>query len=170
MFHNYFKIAWRNLIRNKVSSFINIGGLAVGMAVAMLIGLWILDELSFNKYHQNYSRIVRLMERVSVNGELRTGSYMSLPVAPEIRNSYPEDFTHVVRATFADEHTLANGEEKINRTGMFMEESGPEMLTLKMVKGSRNSLKDPYSICRRWMATRPRGKSGALIKRCLSLH
>ena len=53
MFRNYFKIAWRNLVRNKVYSAINIGGLAVGMAVAMLIGLWLRDELSFNKYHQN---------------------------------------------------------------------------------------------------------------------
>ena len=57
MLKNYFKIAWRNLFRNKISSFINIGGLTVGMAVAMLIGLWIYDELSFNKYHQNYDRI-----------------------------------------------------------------------------------------------------------------
>ena len=57
MIRNYFKIAWRNLIRNKGYSAINIGGLAVGMAVAILIGLWIYDELSFNKYHKNYNGI-----------------------------------------------------------------------------------------------------------------
>jgi len=57
MIKNYFKIAWRNLIRNKGYSAINIGGLAVGMAVAILIGLWIYDELSFNKYHKNYDSI-----------------------------------------------------------------------------------------------------------------
>jgi len=50
MFKNYFKIAWRNLLRNKTSSIINIGGLATGMAVAMLIGLWVWDELTFDKY------------------------------------------------------------------------------------------------------------------------
>ena len=61
MIKNYFKIAWRNLIKNKASSFINIGGLAVGMAVAMLIGLWIWDELSFDKYHQNYDRVAIAM-------------------------------------------------------------------------------------------------------------
>jgi hypothetical protein len=63
MFKNYFKIAWRNFIKNRVSSLINVSGLAVGMAVAMLIGLWIYDELSFNKYHQNYDRIAKIMSR-----------------------------------------------------------------------------------------------------------
>ena len=49
MIKNYFKIAWRNLIKNKGYSAINIGGLAVGMAVAMLIGLWVYDELTFDQ-------------------------------------------------------------------------------------------------------------------------
>ena len=146
MIKNYFKIAWRNLIKNKVSSFINIGGLAIGMAVAILIGLWIYDELSFNKSHQNYSTIARLMEKVTVNGEARTGRYMSMPVAPELRKSYPDDFKYVVQSTFAEEHTIANGETKINRTGMFMEADGPQMLSLTMLKGTRSGLKDPYSI------------------------
>ncbi len=48
MYKNYFKIGWRNLIKNKGYSLINIGGLALGMAVAMVIGLWVFDELSFN--------------------------------------------------------------------------------------------------------------------------
>jgi putative ABC transport system permease protein len=50
MFKNYLKIAWRNLIKNKGYSAINIGGLALGMAVALIIGLWIQDELSNNSY------------------------------------------------------------------------------------------------------------------------
>ena len=106
MIKNYLKIAWRNIIKNKVSSFINIGGLTVGMAVAILIGLWIYDELSFNKSHQNYSSIVRIMERVTVNGEVKTGRYLSLPVAPEIRKLYASDFKHVVRSSFVEQHTL----------------------------------------------------------------
>ena len=54
MIKNYFKIAWRNLLKNKVYSFINIAGLATGMAVAMIIGLWIYDEVSANKHFKNY--------------------------------------------------------------------------------------------------------------------
>jgi len=63
MFKNYFKVAWRNLIRNRTSSLINVSGLAVGIAVSMLIGLWIYDELSFNKCHRNYDRIAQIMTR-----------------------------------------------------------------------------------------------------------
>ena len=72
MVKSYFTIAWRNLIKNKGYSAINIGGLAVGMAVAILIGLWIWDELSYNKYHQNYDRIVRVMQNQNFNGEIGT--------------------------------------------------------------------------------------------------
>ena len=68
MFQNYFKIGWRNLFKNKGYSFINIGGLAVGMAVAMVIGLWIHDELSFDKYHKNYDRIAQVMQHQTFNG------------------------------------------------------------------------------------------------------
>ena len=67
MYKSYFKIGWRNLIRNKGYSFINIGGLAMGMAVAMFIGLWIYDELSFNKYHENYKNIGQVLR----NGTLK---------------------------------------------------------------------------------------------------
>ena len=72
----YIKIAWRDLIKNKGASFINISGLAVGMAVAMLIGLWIWDELAFNKYHQRYDRIAQVMEHGTYNGKVvPAGSY-----------------------------------------------------------------------------------------------
>jgi putative ABC transport system permease protein len=57
----YFKIAWRNLAKSKGYSLINIGGLAVGMAIALLIGLWMYDELSFNKHHKNYEHIAQVM-------------------------------------------------------------------------------------------------------------
>ena len=60
MIRNYFKIAFRNLLKHKGYSFINIFGLATGMAVAMLIGLWVWDELSFNKNFKNYDRICLL--------------------------------------------------------------------------------------------------------------
>jgi hypothetical protein len=61
MFTNYLKIALRSLIRNKTYSLLNISGLATGMAVALLIGLWIWDELSFNTYHKKYDRIAQVM-------------------------------------------------------------------------------------------------------------
>jgi len=73
MIKNYLKVAWRNLSRNKVYSFINISGLAAGMAVAILIGLWIYDEVSYNKYHKNYDRIAQVIQNVT-----RTSKYWEM--------------------------------------------------------------------------------------------
>src|ERR1700679_58522 len=88
MIRNYLKIAWRNLRKNKAHSFINIAGLAVGMAVAILIGLWIWDELSFDKYHDNYARLAQVMENDTYNGTIQTGHTIPLPLEGELRKSY----------------------------------------------------------------------------------
>ncbi len=61
MIKNYFKTAWRNIIKNKTYSVINVLGLATGMAVAMIIGLWIYDEVSANKNFKNYDTIYQVM-------------------------------------------------------------------------------------------------------------
>ncbi|MDB5125146.1 MAG: FtsX-like permease family protein [Mucilaginibacter sp.] len=145
MIKNYLKIAWRNLIKNKVSSSINIGGLAVGMAVVMLIGLWIYDELSFDTYHKNYSRIAQVIQNVTNNGEVQTWRGMPYPLAAELRKSYGSDFKRVVMSTGSGSHILALGDKKLNKSGAFLEPQGPEMFSLKMLKGSRNALNDPSS-------------------------
>src|SRR5476651_2621014 len=95
MIRNYLKIAWRNLIKNRASSFINIGGLAVGMAVAMLIGLWIWDELRFDKYHKNYHRIAIVTQNETNNGTINTSAVIPLPLNAELRKSYGSDFKHI---------------------------------------------------------------------------
>ena len=92
MFRNYFKIAWRNLLRNKASSLINIGGLAIGMAVAIQIGLWIYDEVSFDKNFANYNRIARVIQNVTNNGEVQTWQSVPYPLAEELRRNYGSDF------------------------------------------------------------------------------
>jgi ABC-type antimicrobial peptide transport system permease subunit len=146
MIKNYFKIAWRNLVKNKTSSFINISGLAVGMAVAMLIGLWIWDELSFNKYHENYDRIAQVMQQRNMNGIINTSTAVPQPLAPELQKKYGNDFKHVVMASWTGSHILTVGDKKISHPGIFMGAEGPEMFTLKMLTGKRNGLNDPSSI------------------------
>src|ERR1700712_3856153 len=95
MLKNYLKIAWRNLLKSKISSFINICGLAVGMTVAILICLWIWDELSFNHYHQNYKRLAVAMSVETINGITTAESYSCVPLAEALRNKYPDDFKSV---------------------------------------------------------------------------
>lgn len=146
MLKNYLKVAWRNLTRNKVSSFINIGGLAVGMAVAILIGLWIWDELSFNKYHQNYDRIVQVMQKEKHLGTVNIWEHMPYRMINELKTSYQGYFKHITIATEADSYYLSQGENKIGGTGQYIEAAAPEMLTLKMLRGSWAALNDPHSV------------------------
>lgn len=146
MFKNYFKIAWRNLIKNKGYSAINIGGLAVGMAVAILIGLWIYDELSFNKYHKNYDHIAQVMQHQNFNSEIHTDKAIPYPLSTALRNSYGNDFKYIVLSSWTNPHNLSFNEKSISRSGNYMEPDAPEMLTLKMIRGSRAGLRDPSSI------------------------
>ncbi|GAB4022602.1 ABC transporter permease [Spirosoma koreense] len=146
MLRNYLKIALRNLARNRVYSFINIGGLAVGMAVAMLIGLWIYDELSFDRYFQHYDRIAKVMQNGSFNGEVYHGEYNPAPMGPELRTVYGDNFTQVVMSSWTGDHILAYGEKKFTKTGNYLSAGAPDMLTLNMLSGTRAGLKDQNSI------------------------
>ncbi len=146
MIRNYLKIAWRSLFKNKAHSFINITGLSVGMAVAILIGLWIWDELSYDKYHENYDSIVQVMQHQTFNGDIGTQQSIPIPLGYKLRQDYKGDFKYAVLSTFADQFVIASGDKKLSQTGYFMQPEAPQMLTLKMLKGSRNGLKDPSSI------------------------
>ena len=146
MIKNYFKIAWRNLVKNKASSFINIGGLAVGMAVVMLIGLWIYDEISFDRYHKNYNRIAQVIQNVTNNGEVQTWFSEPYPLAAELRKNYGSDFKSVVMSTGINGHIIALGDKKLTKNGAYMEAGGPDLFSLKMLKGDKNALKDPTSM------------------------
>lgn len=146
MFQSYFRIGYRNLLRNKGYSFINIGGLAMGMAVALLIGLWVYDELSFDRYHENHARIARVVRTGRLNGNVMPTPYLPFPLGDELRASYGSNFKHVVRVWPANDHMLAFGEKKLTRKGVFMEAGGPAMFTLRMLKGNWSALKDQHSI------------------------
>src|SRR5215217_3572145 len=145
MLKNYLTIAWRNLVKNKVYSFINILGLATGMAVAFLIGLWIWDELSFDKYHRNYSRLAQVMTTQTFNGQTGTGQAVSIPLGIELRTKHRDDFKYVTLASWNFGHILGVGDKKISQAGMWVQPEFPVMLGLKMLKGTRNELKDPSS-------------------------
>ncbi|MGB3780975.1 MAG: permease prefix domain 2-containing transporter, partial [Tunicatimonas sp.] len=122
MYRSYFKIGWRNLFKHKGYSLISIGGLAVGMTVAILIGLWVYDELSFNKYHKNYDRLAWVMQNQTFGEEgIQTWTSQAKQLAPELRNNYGSHFEHVIMASFPQDRTLRIGEKALAKTGLFME-------------------------------------------------
>jgi len=90
MFKNYLKIAFRNIIRHKGFSFINIAGLAVGLAVCFLILLWVQDELEYDRSHENYDRIHRILVNVNTNGEEFNVAVTAAAMAPNIIDDVPE--------------------------------------------------------------------------------
>jgi putative ABC transport system permease protein len=146
MIRSYFKIAWRNLLKNKIYSLINIGGLAVGMGVAILIALWVYDELSYDKYHPHFDRIAQVMQHQTWNGEIGTQEANPAVLGEEIRSIYGSDFTHVLQASWNFNHTLTYGEKMFLKPGSYFEPGIAHMLSLKMIHGSRTGLNEMNSI------------------------
>lgn len=146
MFRNYFKTAWRNLLKNKTAAFINIGGLSAGLTVAMLIGLWMYNELTYNHYHQNYRNIALVMESRSTSDGVGISWNTPYPTGPELRSLYGNDFKHVIMSSLATGEILSIGDKHLNKTGYYMEPGAIDMLNVQLIKGSRAGLNDPASI------------------------
>ncbi|HLG38203.1 MAG TPA: ABC transporter permease [Chitinophagaceae bacterium] len=149
MIKNYFKIAWRNLVKNKSISFINIGGLAVGMAVATLIGLWIWDELSFDSHNKNYESISQLARKETVNGESfisENNNHFPIPLAGELRTNYNNYFKKVALASESFDQMISFNENQFSRKGMYVEPGFLEIFTLKMLEGTSAGFNDPNTI------------------------
>ena len=146
MLRNYLKIALRNLARNKGYSFINIGGLAVGMAVAMLIGLWVYDELTYDRYHENHDKIAAVWQNQTFNGDIKTMEAIPRPLEMSLRNEYGSYFKHIVMSSWIGEHSITYGEKKYSEEGGAMQEDAPRMLSLRVQAGVLDGLKEPNSI------------------------
>jgi len=146
MLRNYLKIAWRNLKKNRIYSFINIAGLATGMAVALLIGLWIWDELSFDSYFPNHKKLAEIMIRQQMKDELGTDNSIQVQLGYTLKSKYNDLFKRVAMASWNDEHLISAGDKKIPGAGMWAEQDFAPMFGLQIVKGSDDGLKDPSSI------------------------
>jgi ABC-type lipoprotein release transport system permease subunit len=116
------------------------------MTVAILIGLWIGDELSWDKSHDHYMRLAQVMDTQVINGELTTGEGIAVPLAEELRRKYPDDFKRVALFYPLFTHTVTLGDRKISAPGSWVQADLPEMLTLHMLRGSRDALRDPANV------------------------
>src|ERR1044072_8342620 len=146
MFKNYFKTAFRSLIRSKAYSIINIGGLAVGMAITMLISFWVYDETSYNTYFKNYNSIARIKQNQTFEGKVYTQDAVPFPLGKALQTEFVSDFKHVIMSSWQSDHILNYGLKSINELGAFMDKGADEMLTLKMLYGKYGSLAQPNNI------------------------
>ncbi|MBW8242487.1 ABC transporter permease [Muricauda oceani] len=146
MLKNYIKIAWRNLAKNKGYTIINVGGLALGMAVTLIIGLWVKDELSYNNYNTNKDKIAQIFQSQTFNGETGTGPAIPRPLEKAFRDGYMDNFEYLVMSSWNTAQYLKYKETSISRDGYFMQREAPEILDIKILKGERDGVREINSI------------------------
>jgi len=149
MIKNYLKTAWRNMRGNKVYSALNIVGLATGMAVALLIGLWVFNQLSYDRFLPHYQQAYAVKVNYADPQEgTRTQNYLPLPLAGVLRTTIP-GIKYVAETDFADfsGHDFIVGDKKMLVDGGTVAPDFLHIFQYPLVKGNVNSvLNDPFSI------------------------
>jgi predicted permease len=138
MFKNYFKTAFRNLWKNKTYSFLNIFGLAVGIACAGLIFLWVEDELSYDHHNCKRDQLYKVMENQAYEGKTYTFGATPGILAPTMKDELP-GIKNTCRFTW-DQYTLFSlGEKAIYERGYYADSSVFSMFTLQFLQGKKET-------------------------------
>ena len=147
MFKNYLKTAWRNLIKHKTFSFINIAGLSIGITICFIIMLFVQDELSYDRFNKNADRIVRVVFKADINGGKIFEANVMPPVAAAMKNDYPEveDATrlNVAGATKITYKDKAFKDDEL----VFVDPNFFSIFTLPLIEGNaKTALQQPNTI------------------------
>lgn len=146
MIKNYLKTAWRNITGTIGYSFLNIAGLAIGMAIALLIGLWVHYQYSFDKFLPSYETLYRVQRNYDSNGDTLTFRTASLRLGDALKNDIPE-IEYVAESDWMGPHGLMVGEKKIYQGGGQVGTDFLKMFQYPLLKGNAEKvLSDPYSI------------------------
>src|SRR4029079_15119281 len=146
MIKNFFKIAWRNLLRNKGFSIINISGLAVGMASAILILLWIQNEVSYDQFHANKDRIYEVWNKAEFSNKLQCWNTTPKILARALEHDLPE-VERAVRVNWQNPNLFSIGDKRITRSGNMVDSGFLQMFSFPLLKGNPNTaLNDMHSI------------------------
>lgn len=146
MFRNYIKIAWRNLLKNKVYSLINILGLAIGMTATILIALWINDELDRDNNFDNKAKIAQVFQHQTINGKTGTGPAIPRPLEFALKKDYKDNFKHIIMSSWNQSRYIQYKDINLSFSGNFMQKGATDMLELNIINGEREGLKDKKSI------------------------
>jgi putative ABC transport system permease protein len=152
MFQNYFLLAWRHLQKNRGYSAINIAGLSIGMAIALVIGLWIMDEANFDHYAPNHSRLAVGMINVHLYNATKkeesfTGNSIMMPLGKALSTQYKDLFTAVAMTDFkSGSHLFKNGDKAVSGIALTAQSDLPSMFGFRMLGGIAGATKDPSTI------------------------
>ena len=147
MFRNYLKVAVRNLKRHKGYSFINIAGLAIGMACSILIAIFVFYELSFDKHHDKAKQVYRVCAQFGPTTDMR-GAFTAPPMAQELLNDCPE-IIHAARySPWPRNYLVSTGEKKFLEKGIkYADASIFDVFTIPFITGNpKTALSDPFTI------------------------
>lgn len=143
---NYIKIARRSISRNLTFSVINIVGLAIGMASAVLILLLVENQISTDQFHKNRDRVYQLFSSRDVNGEIQVWNATPMELAPVLKLNYPE-VEQVTRTNWVAAFVLKNGDKQIQTQGLLVDSSFLDVFDFPLVKGNKKAgLNSPRSI------------------------
>lgn len=145
MIPNFFRIAWRNLIKNKGFSFINISGLAIGMAAAVLIILWIQHELSFDQFHEKKERIYEAWNRAEFSNKLQCWNTTPKILARTVEKDIPE-VERAVRVNWPSNILFSVGDKRLTVTGNMVDTGFLQMFSFPLLKGDPAALNSGSSI------------------------
>jgi putative ABC transport system permease protein len=146
MLKNYILVAFRQLRRNKLHSIINISGLAIGLAIVLLIGLWVVDEFTYDRFNPHYNQVARIMQFETSNGETGVTASLPMPLINELRTTYAGSFKRVVASWWTRNHVLGDDNKKLAFDGKFMDPEAIDLLGFKLLRGQKTALQDPASI------------------------
>lgn len=147
MIKNYFITSLRNFIRQRLYSFINIGGLAIGIAVCILILMWVNDELSYDKFNANYNNIHRVVENQYYSGgEVFPVAVTPTPLSTALVKDYPEILKSLRIANWGN--NIIHNEEVYEENNFWYADSSIfEIFTFPFIKGDpKTALSDPHSL------------------------
>jgi putative ABC transport system permease protein len=147
MFKNYFKTAWRNLRKEKGFSAINIIGLAVGLSTCLLITLFVLDELKYDKQNEKSDRIFRIVSDLRVNGNGFNAVYTPNPMGPALVKDFP-GIDKFVRLSYSGTTLVKKDKETLlEPNSVFADSTLFEVFTIPMIAGNpHTALKEPHSM------------------------
>lgn len=135
MFKNYLKIAWRNLVRNKSFSVLNISGLSIGMAVTALILIWINFEVGVDQFHEKKDRIYEVYNEYPIDGEIWTWNSTPKIMGPTIKKDYPE-VESVTRYNYDNTFLFAVDDKRIKSTGTIVDPDFLNMFSFPLIEGN----------------------------------
>lgn len=146
MIRNNFKIAWRNLLKSKGYSTINIIGLAIGMAAVLMIAIWIQNQSQFDNFYSNKDNLYRVWNKYEDVGQIGMSNITSGPASVTLKAEYPE-VEHAARVYWNVDRLLSFDENKIKSKGTEVDPSFMEMFDFKLLKGNRSQvLSGPQNI------------------------